>query len=164
MKKTFLLYCLLTFATSAFAQKSTDIWEAVTDAPDIRIAKIFNESSSTAGVLCIPSSKICSAYIGADFTCTEKARYPLLVNATTGANLLTTTCVIFNKIPYLLFDDVDLEVVINAFESGSEVGFAMPMQSGQFKVMRFSSAGATAAIRIARTIPADKGSTKDRSL
>lgn len=47
----------------------------------------------------------------------------------------------------------EFELMITAFESGDKVGFASPLKSGQFQVVRFSTVGATAAIKDARNPP-----------
>lgn len=60
-----------------------------------------------------------------------------------------------------LFVVEEFDAMMSAFESGGEIGFAMPLASGQFRVVRFSTAGATPAIKAARQLqPANKPRTK----
>lgn len=119
---------------------------------DIQIAKTFNQAGSTAGVLCVVSTRDCQAYISADNACEENSRYPLMVNSSVGASNLSSTCKTIGGVQYHFIDE--FQSAVNAFESGGEFGFAMPLKSGKFVVLRFESAGATAVIREARRPPA----------
>ncbi|GAC1425464.1 MAG: hypothetical protein NVSMB6_26080 [Burkholderiaceae bacterium] len=45
--------------------------------------------------------------------------------------------------------------MLRAYESGVEIGFAMPLESGRFRLFRFSTAGAVAAVKDAQTFSAE---------
>lgn len=149
--KYFLALILSLVCVLASAAERVGNWEVIVDGSDVQIAKVTNSSSAVAGVICFVSTNSCSAYISAGISCEADAKYPLMLNSPTGANFSNSTCVMIGNSPMLSIDDFSSAVA--AFESGGEVGFAVPMQSGQFRVIRFDCAGATAAIRQARNIP-----------
>lgn len=151
MKLTIFLIAIVFSVPALSQQKGT--WKITIDKTS-QLAETTNDSNSSAGVLCFTSDKSCAAYISADIGCDENSKYPLMINAKTGANSLTATCMTFAKTQFLIIGDLNMAVA--AFESGSDVGFAIPMQSGQFRVVRFNSVGATAAIRQARTFDQSK--------
>jgi len=62
----------------------------------------------------------------------------------------------------LVFNQVEIGLFTTAAESGSEFAFAIPLMGGQFAVLRFSSGGATDAIRQAMTLPAGAKDTRPR--
>lgn len=150
MFRTILITSMLgVMATNpAFAQKRIGSWELVLDTPGMQVAKTVNDSGSVAGVICLTSTGACSAYVGSDLACEENGKYPMMINAPTGAHLATATCMTIAKAQYLILEEYS--TAIAAFESGGLIGFALPMQSGKFEVLRFSTSGATAAIREAQ--------------
>jgi hypothetical protein len=125
-------------------------WLVHKELTDIQIA---NTSSGTAvaGVICVVSAGKCSAYLGTDTACNEGVQTPMLINSAVGASVATATCTTLGTQKYNLFSEFG--AVKDAFESGGVVGFAMPLRSGEFRVIRFNTRGATAAIRDAMTSP-----------
>lgn len=156
MKLIITLLIALILPTVSFAQKIGS-WQVVLETPGMQIAKTTNDSNSVAGVICFASDKSCNAYINADVGCEENAKYPLMINAKTGANSVVATCITLDKTQFLVINE--LNVAVAAFESGGEVGFAVPMQNGKFRVVRFDCVGATAAIRQANTFTPEKSRT-----
>jgi len=138
------------FCVSAQAAQMFGNWE-VSELKDLRVARVGGAAGSTAGVMCTPSEKTCSAFISIDFSCEDGASYPVMLNSNAGAYSSTGVCASSGDSYYLLIDDFN--ATISAFESGGEVGFAFPLKSGQFRVLRFNCQGATAAIKLARTLP-----------
>ncbi|WP_342616585.1 hypothetical protein [Rhodoferax sp. GW822-FHT02A01] len=129
-------------------------WAVVKSLSGIQIAKA-NTGDNAAGVMCILATDRCFAYAGLGIDCVENAQYPLLVNTATGAFSSSASCRHLSaNAPILEIDDFDR--MIQAFESGGEIGIVTPMLNGQFKVARFSTIGATAAIRDARANPRRK--------
>ena len=82
----------------------------------------------------------------------------MMINSPVGAFPVTTTCAKFpgpeKSPPDVMNVITEYGAARAAFESGGTVGFVLPLQSGQFKVLRFSTVGATAAIADAMTLPA----------
>lgn len=117
----------------------------------VQIASTTNDTGSVTGILCNTDKEACVAYISLTITCEEGHFYPLMSNSSVGSFIFTSTCTIFRGAKYFVLDD--FENAIQTFESGGEIGFAMPMASGHFRVIRFGTAGATAAIKEARKPP-----------
>lgn len=151
-------------ATMAQAQqkKKYGMWNLdVTSAPEepMQVASTVNATGSSTGVLCIQSTDTCDPFIKLDINCKHGGFYPMMINSAVGAFHLSTKCVHLGDLQ--LFVAEDATPMMSAFESGGEIGFAMPLESGQFRVIRFSTAGATAAIKAAMYYqPVNKPKTK----
>jgi len=149
MKKTlaFVLVCLLHVA--AMAQTYGD-WVVTRQPAGLQIAKT-SISAAVIGIVCVIQDDVCHAYIGTNSTCDEDQKVPMLINSSVGSIMVNTTCTKLGGSLYNIIAEFDSAV--SAFESGGLVGFAIPLASGEFRVLRFSTRGATAAIRDARTRP-----------
>jgi hypothetical protein len=129
----------------------------------VQIANTSNDTGSTAGVVCNVAKDSCLAYVRLPTVdCQDKDEYPMMLNSSVGAAPLTATCTTWGDSKYYVFDN--FSITVQAFESGGEVGFAMPMAGGQFRVIRFKTIGATAAIKEARQPPAPKPSSRKSEL
>ncbi len=126
-------------------------WAVVKSTPGFQIAMVANGDNST-GIVCEIKKDSCYAYVAIGSTCEDGEPYPILLNAPTGAFASMATCRHMNK-KFQILEIDEFEKMISAFESGGEIGYATPMQSGQFKVVRFSTTGATAALKAARARP-----------
>ena len=76
-------------------------------------------------------------------------RYPFLLNSDTGSTSVSTQCQSFNNGKSTYSDVVWFEETIKLasyLSKGELFGFAIPLNSGQFKVARFRLKGATEAI------------------
>lgn len=128
----------------------------------LQIANITNGQGSAAGVLCNLQANTCNAYISLNASCEDGVTTPMMINSPLGTFPVIATCVTIGGSQFSIIAEFDSAV--SAFQSGGEIGFAIPLKNGQFQVVRFSTAGATAAINAARqmplTTPARGGSTK----
>lgn len=161
LKATIIFLSLFLIGNS---QAANETWEFQVD-QGIQVAKVRNDSGSVAGVLCDVGNDGCLTYLSIIADCDDGATYPMIINSTGGAVPLVATCTTVKKSKYFVFDEFDS--VILAFTSGAEFGFAMPMASGQFRVVRFSYIGASKAIAKAREKGASrttKNSLSDQSL
>lgn len=149
----------IVICSSAIAGEKIGSWEVFIDSTDMQIARTMNEDGAAAGIICFKSNNSCLTYFTTDSSCDEKAKYPIMFNASTGAAAINATCIAVNGSKLLVLDD--FETTVAAFEGGGEIGFALPLQSGKFSVSRFNCTGATAAIRKARAIPKSAAPTKN---
>lgn len=146
-----LFLALLAFSGSVSAQISTyGDWVVTKTTPGLQIAKT-STGNAVAGIVCVVRSDNCYAYIGTDSPCKEDDRIPMLINSAVGSAMITTKCAELGGSRFNLIEEFD--AAKSAMESGGVVGFAMPLLSGEFRVVRFSTRGATAAIREAMTRP-----------
>jgi hypothetical protein len=146
--KAVLFVLAVLFQLPSAAQTYGD-W-VVTRIAGLQIAK-SSTGNAVIGVVCVVEADSCHAYIGTDSTCNEGQRVPMLINSAVGAVQVTTQCTKIGGFLYNIIDEFDSAA--SAFESGGVVGFALPLASGEFRVIRFSTRGATHAIRDARTRP-----------
>ena len=144
-------------SASALASERIGSWEAIVDGTDIQIAKTTNAAGAATGILCFVSSNTCAVYIASDVECREKGKYPMMINASTGAITTNGTCVKVAGSKVMILDE--FQNMIETFEGGGEVGFAIPMADGKFNVLRFDCVGATLAIRKARALPSKSAPT-----
>lgn len=103
-----------------------------------------NASGSQFGLLCIGES--CQFYLDTKTACKENAQIPMLINSDSGAVYVNTICMHFGSgkdIRYI--SAIEGTDAMTAISIGTEIGFAVPLAGGQFRVVRFSLNGALAA-------------------
>ena len=90
----------------------------------------------------------CDFYLNTRTRCEEKAKIPVLINSDSASTYVTSSCIHLRQgaaIRYVFaIRDAD---VVTAISSGQIIGFAMPLEGGDFKVVGFSLDGALAATR-----------------
>jgi len=133
------------------------------------IAYTNNDSGSTLGVICIAAQN-CSVYLKTATACEDGAKYPVLVNADSGAVSASLTCENIasaseKKNFVFVFDD--FSTILSTIMKDQSIGVALPLASGQFRVTRFSLTGSNETLAaVNRTIkPAVKAvSNTDQTL
>ena len=136
-------------------------------------AATVNDSSGVLGQYCYTESSQCLWLIATDVKCEQDSKYPVLVNADGGSAQMELVCLkLENKPRYAFTEFKKIDDVIRS--SSSYIGFAFPMESGNFKVSRFLLGGSLKAINAMRTkaeknvapnaAPKTKRSTRDLSL
>lgn len=101
-----------------------------------------NGSGSILGVICLES---CNVYLNNLQRCEQAALYPVMVNTATGAHTLSSACFVDDDNRHFLIFAID-DSWMRIFRAGGVVGFALPMESGEFHVSRFSLNGAAEAL------------------
>ncbi len=144
-KLTSLLIVLL-LPTLCFAEKtkSGDWWLDLQEDSTITEAFTGNNSGSTFGFACITSVNKCIYYISPQTTCEDGSTSIILINSDIGALSSSVTCTKLENTYYSVISDT--ENVHSAVLKSKNIGIAFPMESGQFKVVRFSLIGANSAI------------------
>ncbi|PMP02161.1 hypothetical protein BCS95_11810 [Vibrio breoganii] len=143
MRKILFFAVLCLSATSVIAKEITHKdWVINTDGPDYFYAATVNKSGHVFGKYCYFESEQCLYLTGVDITCTTGNKYPVLINADSGSLHATLHCGDrLNGQNVLVFDNFD-EVEATAKDS-KQIGIAIPMENGRFKVSRFSMSGST---------------------
>jgi hypothetical protein len=116
-------------------------WTAQRAGSDSFIATTTNSAGSVFGTFCSPDG--CSAILGSSVSCTPDHSYAALINAPGGAFATTAVCEMVGE-SYLYFFEMT-DGLVNAMAIGGVIGVAFPMESGEFKVARFSLTGAARA-------------------
>ena len=150
--KSIFATALVWFCAGVIAQdRSSGDWNVIKSVLGLQIANV-KSGENTTGVVCYLDKQVCEAYVALGNSCDDGGKYPLLLNTPTGAFPLVATCRHLSPTMKILVIE-EFGQMISAFESGGEIGFATPMKNGQFKVVRFSTVGATAALKDARSLP-----------
>jgi hypothetical protein len=110
-------------------------------------AATTNDSGNILGKYCFATLDGCMYLLAMKTSCEQGNKYPVLVNANTGSQTLEVYCNgllgRYNLYQYVFteFDKIE-DTVLRA----NRVGFAVPLQSDQFNVIRFSLMGSNEAI------------------
>jgi hypothetical protein len=110
------------------------------------IAGTVNQAGNFIGFRCFSATKECVHALGADIICDNGDKYPILINSSTASLSMEAICSKNDKTHELLltkYDDIH-EILIK----GGSVGFAIPMENGNFKAVRFSLDGSQKAIKL----------------
>lgn len=136
-------------------------WEAFTDrAGTFWSAATVNGSKEVFGQWCYADKGTCIWLIGMTTQCNEGKTYPVLADSDVGAVQLEVQCLGklqvtgAYELAFTKFDDID-----RIARKASRVGFAIPLQTNQVRVVRFSLSGAVRALTIMREA-ASSGSAK----
>jgi hypothetical protein len=93
---------------------------------------------------CFKSQKQCAHVVIVDVECDDGHSYPILVNSSHAALSMDAVCSVNDGRGELVLSEFD--AVHEILQKADVVGFAVPMQSGQFKVVRFSLNGSARAM------------------
>ena len=161
---------LLLTSTCVLSAESGDWTYGRSDDQSMFYAFTTNDSGAILGEWCSAETGNCAWMIGTTTGCEHDSSYPVLANADQGSAPVTISC--SGKIEgteltrYLFTNFKDIE---NLVRKSQRIGFAMPMQEGQFKVVRFSLSGESNAVTsmeqlVSRHVKSSKPSTKDTVL
>jgi hypothetical protein len=106
-----------------------------------------NDSGAVLGEWCGASTGKCSWMIGLTTMCEQNSSYPILANSDTGAASVMITCggkvsdTNLSRYQFTSYKDVE-----SLLQGSKRIGFAIPMQLDQFRVVRFSLDGAVQAV------------------
>lgn len=150
-----ILHLFFAFACSFSAAQTAPYivgdWVVDKSVAGIQIAKTTSDSSS-AGILCSIRTESCTAFLQLPTRCEVGDLVPLIINSKVGAFAVDGKCM---KIGDLWVQEITpYKSIADAFESGGEIGFALPLIGGKFRVVRFDTAGGVAALKAASTLPA----------
>lgn len=154
---------LLLLPGTSEAQQRYGAW-AVTETDYGHIASTTNDSGATLSKACFNEDQQCLWAVEVANDCDDGTQTPAIVTSAAGGYHITMHCS-NNKSgrvnvvsPY---DAMQAAIAVNGM-----VGFAFPLQDGQYRVVRFSLSGSTsAAAAVERAVVREaKESTRDLSL
>lgn len=124
---------------------------AVVDADDqsgdaIALTATDSKFRQALGYRCFRTSQECVFVLIAGTACSEESSYPMLLNSSSGASLVTGTCFQGEGLKNQLVLKPHDEIKDSITSSSGLVGIAIPMASGEFLAVRFSVEGADRAI------------------
>ncbi|MCF6439494.1 hypothetical protein L1077_08650 [Pseudoalteromonas luteoviolacea] len=132
----------------AFANETTNKdWVTNTGGDEHYFAATVNNSDHVFGKYCYFDSEQCLYLLSVDITCDKGESYPVLVNAESGSLNVNLVCGDeIDEQNVMIFDDFD--EIERTTKDSKQFGIAIPMESGQFLVSRFSLSGAKRSINI----------------
>jgi hypothetical protein len=106
-----------------------------------------NDNGQAFGEWCSVDSGSCTWMIGMSFACDKDFAYPVLANSDAEAESLSMNCSgTIEDTDLSRYAFTDFKSVKSLLKDAHVVGFAIPMQSDQFRVIRFSLDGCSDAI------------------
>ncbi len=139
-----LLYCSPVPASGA---NFGDWRTGVTMNGKVFFAYTQNDSGQAFGEWCSLDSGYCTWVIGMSVGCDKNLAYPVLANSDIEAESLSINCAgTIEDTALSRYAFTDFKSVKSLLKGAHVVGFAMPMQSDQFRVVKFSLDGCSDAI------------------
>lgn len=132
-------------------------WTVVAVDEQVYMATTGNNSGAVFGTFCTPEA--CTALLNSELSCTAGDTYPALVNSPGGAVAVDMLCEDFGE-DTLVFSFAIDEGVAEAMTVGGVIGIAFPMESGEFRVERFSLTGAARATGRASQLAQESSGTE----
>src|SRR5262245_41820124 len=115
-------------------------------------ALTVNDSGNAFGQFCYAADGKCYWLIGLKTTCNPGDKYPVLANSDAGSAQLEVLCMgplsggNLHRYAFTDFDQID-----GLVRESARVGFALPLQKDEFRVVRFNLHGAAAALSAMRS-------------
>lgn len=131
------------------AAQAADTWDTgVTDDGEALYAATVNDSGNLLGQYCVLSSGNCAWLLGMVTGCKEGDSYPVLANSDAGSSHIYVQCSaqLDNGLYRYVFND--FEEIDDLVKKGLRVGFAVPLQGDQFRVVRFDLGGSNRALAL----------------
>ena len=124
----------------------------------VYIAATTNSVNAVFGSICDKDG--CTAFVNPLLDCEVGAKYPVLINSPAGSFTPSLLC---EKVDDRRIYSLPIEGnVADSMSIGGVIGFAFPMESGEFKVQRFSLTGAARAAARAGQLANAKPPTKSQ--
>jgi hypothetical protein len=165
--RVFAVCSAVVLGANAWAQSGT--WtESISKSGEFVHSSTLNDSGSFLGQFCYPANGKCMWLVGLKSRCTKGKRYPVLASGEGGASHVTMLCAgkkRIGEVEYSRYVLSKFKSIDKMVRSGARIGFALPMGSGRFRVVRFATTGAASSIDAMRRVAAEmrgkKGSNDD---
>ena len=146
MKRLIFLVFFLVLCQSSLADQRFIDWSVTTTSNGNTIAATVQDNADKMlAYICYKKLNSCVHVLMADIACVDGQKYPVLVNSNTSALAMIGLCVAIENGKFELvlteFDNIH-----RLLQQSSTIGFAVPMESGLFKVVRFSLNGSSKAM------------------
>jgi hypothetical protein len=143
-------------------------WLADTTGRTTLYAASVNDDGNILGQFCTLAEGSCVWLIGLKASCQKGERHSVLANSQAGTLHLEVLCdgPLVGDLHRYAFTNFDL--VDALLKQSGRVGFAIPLQDDQFRIIRFSLRGASTALSVMRGIaekktePVTEGARDDR--
>lgn len=146
-----ILWLLLVLMSPGLAHAQTRTFGAwtvmISDDKNDLIAGTFADDHKFIAYRCFGKAGRCAYSVVLEIECVDGESYPLLVNSSYAAVAVSCTCFKNGETHELIPEFDDFYRILQ--NSTGVIGFALPMASGQFKVVRFDLTGAKEAMKLA---------------
>lgn len=140
----FLVLLALLMQGQAFANEKLAFQNWIVESgPETTEAYTANDSNSSLGLFC--GGTTCVFYLNPNLNCQPNTKNTVLMNSSTVSAAIAMQCTLVGKHYFQILESFDQ--VLGAVKSGSNIGFAVPLQGGAFSVYRFSLSGALPALQ-----------------
>lgn len=143
-------------------------WFTDTKSDKFLYAATMNDSGSLLGQFCFFPGGSCVWLIGMDTSCNSGDEYTVLANSDAGSAPLKVLCDGQLENGQFRYVFGDFEQIDGLVKKGTRIGFAVPLQTDEFRVVRFPLNGARESIAIMRSIAERRTTsspgTKDQTL
>jgi len=145
MKTLYTALLLFVFNPSLAAPTSSGDWHFDFTDDGFAYAATTNADGRVLGQYCYYTSESCYYVTALGITCTEDREFPSIINSNNGVADITMVCGPETNQGNLLFIKpfADIDRIVR---KADRVGFAVAMDGGTFKVVRFSLSGSSNAI------------------
>lgn len=106
-----------------------------------------NESGSALVMECRVSTGKCRWILAGDVRCDSGEAYNVLASSSVGATAFEMTCISATDDPKGRLSFNDYSLAYNVITDGDNIGIAVAMESGRFRVIRFSLSGSSKSAR-----------------
>ena len=149
MYRWLVLASLLALPTTAVAaERAVGHWVYDTAAPKYVYAATVNDSGHVFGQYC-DLKGMCHWMLVLDMPCRDGAKYAAIAKSNARVTPLEVTCTgrLGSALYRFVFNDFDkVAALVSKAPNSSEVGFAIALNDGEFRAVRFSLLGAAPAI------------------
>ncbi len=166
---TFLASLAIAASASAQERGSFGDWRAGKTTNEKAVfAATVNQSGNVLGVYCYGAEK-CIYLLSMRTACEAGSRYPVLVNSDQGSLELQVYCNGQRQSNVYEYVFTNFEKIEDVVLRAHRVGFALPLESDEFNVVRFSLRGSNEAIAelheltVGQTVPTRRN-TRDQRL
>jgi len=137
-------------------------WMVSTQSDTAVYAVTVNDSGALLGQFCYPEQGSCMWLLGMTTGCEQGDRYPVLLNSDRGAQSVEIYCDGKLESGLYRYAFTDFDAMQNHVKDSTRIGFAVPLRSDQFRVVRFALDGAAPAIQSMRDAAQSKPTRTQR--
>ena len=144
--KHLLTALLITTLTAPAGAESFGAWSTSIATDGSLIAATSNAAGDVLGQYCVPSANSCYWLLAIGSPCTASGSYTALSNSESGTAQLRLLCLPQSAAGQYRYVFEDFATIDHIVKTDTRVGFALALQNGQFKAVRFDLTGSRLAI------------------
>jgi hypothetical protein len=128
-------------------------WNVYSSGSDYFAMALNSNEGEYIAFYCYSKTKQCMHSVSLGIKCINDSRYPILVNSNVSAITLDGVCSnISANSKIVFFNLTSYDSIHLILEQGIDVGFALPLESGRFKVSRFNLNGSAEAMNYTQSL------------